>query len=515
MLQNLSLTINTFSELRKQNCVYVDKTPYVHRLLTTAGSTQYFLSRPRRFGKSLLVSTLEETLHGNKELFEGLRIASSDYTWKKHAVISLDFSKAKASSKANFNNSLCQFLKEIAKQYQVKIASFKFASDALDSLVIRLHEKYGAVAVLIDEYDRPLLHNLTKPDIADDIREEMSDFFSTIKGNDRFINFVFITGVTAFTKAGIFSGINNLNIVSLDAEYSAICGYTDEEVDKNFSGHIQAWADQEDISYKQMRTQIKEWYNGYQFSKQASSVYNPFSIGYALSKKEFENYWFKSGTPTFLINMIKERSEDFDPTDLQATDLLGSFDITDIPINILMFQAGYLTIRSYDPQSEMYTLDYPNMEVKKYLQPYLLEALAHIKMPRAKKLAVNLYTALATKKLTDAIRILQQLFAHIPYQLHIDKESYYRALLQMVLITADINSHAEYSIDAGRIDVVVELPKIIYVMEIKFNKAALAQIRKSKYYQAFVRLKKPIVLVGINFERKPRSFKISYMQEEL
>jgi hypothetical protein len=519
MLQKLPLTLSTFRILREKNYLYVDKTEYAYKMITD--DRRFFLARPRRFGKSLLVSTLKEILEGNKELFEGLWIASSDYQWQKHGVITLDMSSLDASSPESFRSSLCKELIEIAKQSHINTTIDSTSPMvALKDLVRALRERFTHVAILVDEYDSAILHALNDPERASIMRDEIRAFFGTIKALDEYVDFAFITGVSSFIRAGLFSGINNLRILTLDEQYASICGYTDAEVNHYFPAYIKAWAEKEECSYSELRQQIKEWYNGYKFSKNAPSVYNPFSLMNALNAKEFNNYWFQSGLPTFLVNILKKEYKNFDPTYLEAThDLLqNSFDVDMIPLIALMFQAGYLTIVSYDREQRFYTLDYPNSEVKDTFQKYLLEAFAHLDFVSVDRLATQLRVGFNRHDIEKIIAVIRQLFAHVPYQLHMKEEKFYHALLQMAFTAAGLKAQSEYSTSDGRIDLVLELPKLIYIIEVKFGKKAeeaLEQIEEKKYYERFLHQNKKIILFGLSFTRKPGNFDVDYAVKEL
>jgi hypothetical protein len=376
MLQKLPLDLSTFSSLREQQYLYIDKTEYAHKMIT--GGHRFFLARPRRFGKSLFVSTLKEILEGNKELFEGLWIARSDYQWKPHGVIALDISALGIKDPGTFKQGMCTALMEIANAYSLQITTeFDNPALLLRNIALELHKRFGHVAILVDEYDNPILRALNDPERAGAIRDEIRTFFTVIKGLDSYIDFAFITGISSFVRAGLFSGINNLRILTLDEHYAGVCGYTEEEVDSSFSAHIASWAEKEGCTYDELRKKIKEWYNGYHFSETSPSVYNPFSLMNALEAKKFKNYWFQSGTPTFLVEILRKEYKSFDPEYLEATDdlLQSSFEVNSIPLLALMFQAGYLTITGYEDAVQLYTLDYPNHEVKTAFQKYLLESL--------------------------------------------------------------------------------------------------------------------------------------------
>jgi hypothetical protein len=388
-MRRLPVDISTFSELQKLNCVYVDKTEYLYRMIT--GGRRYFLSRPRRFGKSLLFSTLYEVLTANKKIFDGLWIGQSDYQWVKHGVINLDFSVLKATTLETLKSKLVEELLIVAENYELTIEGNITEPDSLlKKLALALFKQFGRVAILIDEYDSPILKTLQNQDLAKEIRDEIQQFFTTIKSLDAQVQFVFITGVSSFAKAGLFSGINNVQIITLDKPFAGICGYTDIEVDNYFANHITDWAKTNNITYDELRQEIKSWYNGYSFGSDVPKLYNPFSLMKALKAQEFENFWFTSGAPRFLIEILKKEHKNFDATTLEGSkDFLEIFDINALPLLSLMFQTGYLTITSYDPHSKLYTLDYPNLEAKTAFQKYLLEIFAHIDSTRAQQISSN------------------------------------------------------------------------------------------------------------------------------
>lgn len=363
MLRKLPLDLSTFSELRLSNYVYVDKTEYMYRMLQ---SRRFFLSRPRRFGKSLLVSTLKEILSGNKDLFNDLWISRSDYQWKEHGVINLDFSLLRADDAATFKNRLYLALLDVAANYDISISGEPNAPDlALQTLVKALHNRFGRVAVLVDNYDSPIVQTLKNPQCAEKINDEIQQFFAIIKSLDAEINFTFVTGVRSLIKSPFFAGMNNLQILSLDQRYDAICGYTDQEIDQYFGEYITAWAHKENVSYNTIRSQIKTWYNGYHFGEETISIYNPFSVMNAFKMQTFENFLFK---PESLTVFEKALEKQYSTSDLERSHItqnsLEIFDIQSTPLLTLLFQTGYLTIKDYNEERKLYTLDYPNHEAR-------------------------------------------------------------------------------------------------------------------------------------------------------
>jgi hypothetical protein len=521
MLQRLSLGLSTVSKIREEGCLYVDKTKAAYNLITKG--YRYFLSRPRRFGKSLFVSTLDEILRGNKELFKDLWIAQSDYTWRKHGVIILDLSTIEVVTADSLRTGICHILKGAAIHYKLDIEVHQTRVDiALKDVVHALHARFGRVALLIDEYDSPIFKSLHDHEHAHNIRRALHDFFAGIKGLDAYINFVFITGVSAFAKAGLFSGMNNLDIITLEKEYADICGYTDEELDQYFAGYMEAWSVKENISYTELRAKIKEWYNGYHFGANTPSVYNPFSVMKAFAKQEFENFWFETATPRFLIDELSKeyRKKDvhiFDAEHFQISKgSLGSFEIGTTPVETLMFQTGYLTITSYDKETSLYTLGYPNAEVRAATQHHILGLLTHIDVTSVEQIALLLRKAFRQKNIDEIVSLLKQLFVKVPYQLHTKDENFYHAVLQTLLDAIGLKPISEYAISHGRLDMVLEVPACIYIIEFKLNKsadAALAQIKDRKYYEAFLSRKKPIMLLGIAFQRTAKKFEITAASE--
>jgi len=522
-LQKLPLDLSTFSELRTDNYLYVDKTRYAYNLIT--GGRRYFLSRPRRFGKSLFVSTLDEILRCNKELFKNLWITQSDYPWREHGVITLDLSRPKADSTESFETGVCRLLNAIARTYGLDIEVDTHKIDAaLDSVVLALHARFGRVALLIDEYDSPIFKSLHDHENARSVRQSLHDFFTAIKGLDAYINFVFITGVSSFAKAGLFSGMNNLRIITLQQQYAGICGYTDEELDQYFTGYMHAWSVKENMSYTELRAKVKEWYNGYHFGADTPSVYNPFSTMNAFEQQEFQNFWFGSANPSFLIDELSKeyRKNDFHIFDMEHfklfRDSLGSFDIGKMPIETLMFQTGYLTITGYNKDSTIYTLGYPNFEIKTSLQRCLLPVLSELDLASTERISVRLKEAFEQKNIDTIIILFKQLFVKVPYQLHTKDEKFYHTVLQTLLDAIGLRPTSEHAISHGRLDMVLEVPACIYIIEFKLNKSAesaLAQIKDRKYYEAFLDRKKPILLLGIAFQRTPKKFEITVASETI
>ncbi len=363
MIKKLPIGIQTFSKLREDNCVYVDKTALIYKIITIG--SRYFLSRPRRFGKSLLVSILAEIFLGNKELFVGLDIESLPYDWKKYPVISISFSDLDCTTPENLNESLKYCLQQIAQQYQINLETKNMPAVMLQDLV-KILANQAKVVLLIDEYDYAILKHIHNPEMVNVMREAVKNFYAVIKGLDQYLKFVFLTGVSKFSQTSIFSGLNNLNDIGLDAQFNTLLGYTKREIVTFFDSYLHEAAQYNDCSVEELLEKITEWYDGYLFTNAvgATKIYNPFSVLLFLSKKEFANYWFQTGTPTFLINLLKMYNypiQKFDKIRVTQEDL-GSFDVDIMPLTTLLFQTGYLTICAPDKKTDMYTLSYPNRE---------------------------------------------------------------------------------------------------------------------------------------------------------
>ena len=534
-MQDLPIGISEFFELRETNCLYIDKTKYVYSLLKKNRRT--FLARPRRFGKSLLVSTLEAALQGKREVFEGLWIANSDYSFEPKGVIRFDFSELSTENLKEFKQDLLVSIQEIARKYKIELNTNLTINSALKVLIGALcDEKKGnfkSVAILIDEYDYPILHTLHDPTLAIKIRRLMKSFSGVIKAQGALVQFVFVTGVSAFSKSGLSSGLNNLTNLTLDKEFSAVCGYTDEEVDFYFKEHMEHWVKEKAIPYEILREQLRSWYNGYCFEEDSKTIYSPFSLTCAMRAEKLHNFWFESATPQFLLDELAkaERQEECNFLNLDELEgnvsLLQTFEIECIPLTALLFQMGYLTIKSYNIETRFYQLKYPNLEVKTALHCYLVVALAKTSLSALNSIMSKLFSSLIEENMEQFILCLTSVFSNIPYQLHAKEEQgehFYHAILQALFVASGIKSQAEYSMSQGRADIIIELPKLLYIIEVKVNKKpeeGLKQIEDQKYYQPFLHLGKPVRIMGISFHRKKETkkekshFSITYSTKKL
>ena len=375
MQKYLPIDLSTFKTMITENYLYIDKTEYIYNLFSR-GARLYFLSRPRRFGKSLLISTLKELFSGNRELFKGLWIDSSDYQWAQYPVIHLDFATIAHKNTEEMDAELSRRFLSIADEYGISIAPSISTYGKLYDLVTQLGKK-NKVVILIDEYDKPMLDHINDIPMAYAMKDAMRGMYDTIKGLDVHLRAVFVTGVTKFAKTSVFSGMNNLNDISFSEISAALLGYTQKELTHYFADYIQAIADKEKVSIDEILSTMKQWYNGYQFSESEITVYNPFSVHYYLSKQKLANYWFQSGTPTLLIHLIKKQYidlESFAQDDLKI-EQLATFELENIPLIPLLFQTGYLTIDTYDQKTNRFTLKYPNYEVEESFTKCIVAAL--------------------------------------------------------------------------------------------------------------------------------------------
>lgn len=500
--------IQTFERIRKENKLYIDKTEYIYRM-THSGGCYFFLSRPRRFGKSLLVSTFESYFSGKKELFEGLAIEKLEQEWMEYPVLHFDMSGGKHMEKEQLEDYLSNRLEAEERKWGITHTK-RGANDRLTELITTAYEISGKqVVVLIDEYDAPMLDVAHDKETLDVLRNVMRNFFSPLKMCEPMLRFVFLTGITKFSQVSIFSELNNIKNVSLDDEYAGVCGITKEELLTQMSEDIDMLAEAQGMTREETIAKLKENYDGYHFSPASPDVFNPYSLLNCFDDKNFGAYWFSSGTPTYLINMLRKfkvlpakigrslaRSSAFDaPTENLKT------------ITPLLYQSGYITIKGYDKMSQLFTLDLPNKEIKvglfESLLPYYLEGM----YAEEGDVAIAQMSVLIRQGDMDgALRLFQEFLGTVPYCNNTNYEGHYQQVLFIIftLLThfvVDVEVHTPN----GRVDVVMETEDTLYLIELKLNKsaqAAMQQINLKQYGQRFARCGKPIVKVGVNFDAK-------------
>ena len=498
-MKKLPVGIQTFEKIRANSYIYADKTKEIYDLITSY--TYAFLSRPRRFGKSLLVDTLKCLFEGRKELFKGLYIYDK-WEFEKYPVIKISFSG---------NRNEQELIKDIFKniQYNQEKLNIECKSDdyaiCFSELIINAYKKYKKrVVVLIDEYDKPILDIIENKEISKSCRELIKRLYSQIKTNDEYIKFAFLTGVSKFSKASIFSGLNMLSDISLLPKYGNICGITHQEVLDNF------WEYLDGVDLKE----LKEWYNGYYFLK--DTLYNPFDLLQYLQTKIFNNYWFSSGSPSFLIKLLQNNSYYLPNLSNLKVDakLLDTFDIERIDIEVLLYQAGYLTIKGVinTPFGSIYKLYFPNKEVKTSFSDVLIEYFAPSK--QANDIKISLYQSLTQGNIKEFIETLKTLFSSIPYTnlTHIKNyEGFYASIVYIYLQSLGFDITGEDITNKGKIDLTIFAEDKIYIIEFKAiekkNKKceALKQIKEKRYYEKYLRKSNTIYIAGICFGKEERN----------
>jgi len=505
----LPIGIQDLGTIISDGYTYVDKTQLIYELITRG--KYYFLSRPRRFGKSLLISTLQAIFSGEKQLFDKLWINTADWEWIEYPIIMLDMSKFANETPEIFAQTLTDELINISEQYHISVSG-RTASDYLKNLIEKLYKTSGQkIVVLIDEYDKPLLDQLTDMEIAKANQKILRAFYTILKAQDKYLKFVFLTGVTQFAKVNLFSGLNNLTDLSMLDDFDTLLGYTKEELEHYFSDDIQEVAAKNHFTVDECYSQIKEWYNGYQFSPSGECVYNPFSVLNLINSKVFKGHWSETGTPSFLIDLIKQRHFDLSNLEQISVDLQSfiSFDIEDLPMLPILYQAGYLTIKSFIPQINAYSLSFPNREVSQSFSISLLHSFAKSKAECSKilsELSTNLYTQPWND--TQFFEIMQKLLALIPYDLYVMDEKYFHSLFYLIIKLAGFQIGAEIHTQQGRTDAALFMKEKIIIFEFKFNanaKKAIEQIKEKKYNQFFQEKNLPILLVGVNFNGNQRT----------
>jgi len=509
-LKKLPIGISTLRDILDDNYLYVDKTHLAQQLIEIG--KYYFLSRPRRFGKSLFLDTLRTIFDGDKEVFNGLSIYDNGYEFVKHPIIRISFNSGDFSSKESFHKRIFEILKFNQHELEIVCDERVTSSGCFEELIYQAYKKYNKkVVILIDEYDKPILDNIEDTEVARVMRDELKNFYSVIKGADEFLKFVFITGVSKFSKVSLFSGLNNIEDITLKRKYATICGYTQNDVETVFAKHLEG----------QDFKKIKKWYNGYKFL--GEGVYNPFDILLFISNEfEYRNYWFSTATPTFLLKLI-EKNNYFLPNleDIIKNDsMLDSFDVDYIELETLMWQTGYLTIErtsiNYD-ETPKYHLNIPNQEVRISLLGSIADFMT--KIGNSTRLKGNVYESLATADFRQLEKTLKSLFASIPYNLFTKNkmykyEGYYVSVFYSYIKALGIEIFGEDVTNKGRIDLTIKMPNSIIIVEFKVDGTdALSQIKEKKYHEKYLDEKKPIYIVGIEFDTKERNISLVEFEE--
>ncbi len=507
-MKNLPIGIQTFQEIRdqEQNYIYIDKTDLVYKLINRG--KYYFLSRPRRFGKSLFLDTIKDIFEGKKEFFEGLYIYDK-WDWETtYPVIKISFGAGVTKSVEDLDKTILYIINENQERLKLECQYKDSVKNCFLEIIKRAYQKYNQkVVILIDEYDKPILDNITNKELSTDIRDRLKNIYSVIKDSDQYVKFAFLTGVSKFSRVSLFSGLNNLEDISLDERYATICGYTHNDIKSHFKERL----DGVDLE------ELKKWYNGYNFL--GEGVYNPFDILLFFSKgKSYRNYWFETGNPSFLIEILKRKNY-FLPKleDIAVSESdLGSFDVDDIKIETLLFQTGYLTIKKVETifNRRIYKLTYPNLEVRSALNEtifrYLLSDDSMQVMP--------ILVAIQDKNMKKFEQSIHQLFASLPHHSYSKNniqnyEGYYANVIYSYLTGLGIGFISEDVTNLGRIDLTITTPDMsqVYIIEFKVvdnanqNGKALEQIKEKKYHEKYLNIAKEIIIIGIEFSKKDRN----------
>ena len=513
----------SFQNLRNDGCVYVDKTQYLYNLVTQG--RYYFLSRPRRFGKSLFLSTLEAYFLGKKELFNGLYLERAEAelaeeegraAWQEYPVLYLTLNEEHYTSEFELNNTLNVVLTEWEKRYET-VPTEQTYSSRFRGVIQRAYKKTGQqVVILIDEYDKPLLDTLGEPELHAKIKNTLHGFYSVIKGSNEYLRFVFLTGISRFSKLTIFSGLNNLEDISMKSAYAGICGITEAELTTNFAQEIDALAAELTLSHEDALAVLKKRYDGYLFTPRKEYVYNPFSLLNVLKSKELGDYWYATGTPTFLVEKLKRERHyfpSFEKGVVVPKIILENYSTDSQDIVPILFQAGYLTIKDYRPASETYLLGFPNDEVKYSFLGNLQPILAPMKYSETGAAVWEFQEAIETGKVEKIMEKIESLLAGVPYDNISDVEYRERdAQIALYFIFTLLGKfvHTEVHNNKGRADIIVHTDEVIYIFELKLWSAgtpedAIEQIIAQGYATPYQASHKKVLLIGASFDEQKRN----------
>lgn len=507
IMKKYPIGIQNFEKLRLQGYCYIDKTALIYSLVSRGN--YYFLSRPRRFGKSLLISTLEAYFLGKKDLFEGLEIEGLEKEWKKYPVLHLDLNTKKYDAESSLTDILEENVSGWEAQYGNNPAEIglerRFAG-----VIRRAHEKSGVPAViLVDEYDKPLLQAIGNRALQDNYRNTLKAFYGALKSEDGHIRFAMLTGVTKFGKVSVFSDLNNLEDISMRKETADLCGISKAELLEYFDEDIRALARNNGQTLEEALARLEEDYDGYHFCPGCPGIYNPFSLLNAFKSKEYGSYWFETGTPTYLVELLKQSDYDLERLSREETDtdtLDCVFD-TDSPVPVI-YQSGYLTIKKYDPRFGLYTLGFPNREVEEGFLKFLLPYYTGIRSSQSAFSIKMFVKDVESGNIDGFMRRLQSFLSGCPYGMARDIELHYQNVLFIVFRLAGLYTKVEYHTSQGRIDLVLQTDRYVYVMEFKLDgsaEEAIAQIEEKRYALPFASDKRKVCRIGVNFSSSIRN----------
>ncbi|MDR0886735.1 MAG: ATP-binding protein [Clostridiales Family XIII bacterium] len=517
-MQRLPVGVQSFEPIRTDNYCYIDKTKVIHELLTRSGRA-VILSRPRRFGKSLLCSTLKAIFEGKRDLFHGLAIDELEWDWHEYPVIYIDLNSGDyLKGYSELESTLSYAFQANATKYGVSVVNGSF-STRLATLISDISRKYDSrVVVIVDEYDKPLLNTMEMPELHLELRSALKGFYSVLKSSDEYLKFSFLTGVTKFAQVSIFSDLNNLDDITLNPKYADICGITQNELLATFAEEINICAENNQLSREAYLDKVKHFYNGYRFTRKEFTVYNTFGLlNHFLNEGEFNPYWYETGTPTFLINLVKNQHLNLLDLEHEMVDslTLQRFDVANMRALPILYQSGYLTIIDYDSEPMLYTLGYPNDEVRSAFSQSLLEHYYEVSGGDMNAFVATIPRALMDGNVDKAIGALVTLFAGIPYDIQIPRETYYQSMIHLSLRMLGLRIGSEVCVAAGRIDSLLETRKFVYCFEFKLRREdsviiptvqdALNQIDEKDYLTPWNGSGKKLFKVGIVFDEGTRN----------
>lgn len=508
--------IQNFEKLRQGGYLYVDKTEIIYRLIKTG--SYYFLSRPRRFGKSLLVSTLKAYYEGKKELFQGLAMERLEKDWVKRPVFHLDLNIGKYDTPESLDNVLNKALTEWEALYGIGAAESTLAL-RFAGVIGRAHQQTGhRVAILVDEYDKPMLQSIGNEALQAEFRASLNPFYGVLKTMDGDIELGFLTGVTKFGKISVFSDLNNLNDISMQEMYVDICGITHKELHRYFEPSISELATTLHLTYDEACAELKECYDGYHFVENSEGIYNPFSLLHTFYYNKFGNYWFETGTPSYLVELLKRNHYDLSRMAEEETDadVLNSIDSTSLNPIPVIYQSGYLTIKGYDRRFGIYRLGFPNREVKEGFMKYLMPFYTNIGKAESAFEIQKFVREIECGQPDAFLRRLQSFMADTPYELIREQERHYQNVLFIVFKLVGFYTEVEYRTSNGRVDLVLKTPDYIYIMEFKLEgtaEEALRQIEDKHYAHPFETDVRKLFKIGINFSSRMRNIERWLIEE--
>lgn len=497
-----------FANVRNRNLVYIDKTHLIYDIVHESG--KYFFFRPRRFGKSLLLSTMRYYFEGRHELFEGLAIDSLETEWRKRPVIFLDLSRGRTIDLETLHSMINRNLAEYEQLYDIVPNKDDSYSTRLTAIIQEAHKQTGEqVVVLIDEYDAPMLDTMGDLELKKTVRNQVRDLYSPLKAQSQHLWFVFLTGITKFSQLSIFSELNNLTDISMDRRYVEICGITEEEIHDNFDDEVGELSDQYSITKEQCYARLKDMYDGYHFRPDSIGIYNPFSLLNALDKLEFRYFWFESGTPSALVETMQRNNYPLEhlTSEEVSSQLMSSVDSDEVSPIPLIYQSGYLTIKGFNEEFGTYQLGFPNKEVSEGFTKFLLPYYSPVSRGQEASFVSNFVKEVREGKPEAFMERLEALFASGNYQIIGDEEKYFHNAIYIIFKMLGIYVDVEHATTDGRIDLLMKTKDYIYIMEFKIDKsaeAALAQIEDKQYAKPFEADGRTIYKIGVNFSTKTR-----------